>query len=551
MAADLSYTLGLDGRGFAAGIKDAIAQLGNIGLAIDGVKKIASSLTLGIRLAADMESTSTAINTMLKDMTLTKAVVEDLAKFAETTPFELPGITQTARQLLGAGTQVSALKDELQVLGDLAAGSGADMGNLAFVLNQVRGAGKLLTQDFYQLTNAGVVGLREEFAKLKGIDISEVADAMSRGEISADDLWTVLKGLTSQGGKFYGAMIQQSKTWNGLLSTLSDNGSALLRTLSQPVMESLKPTLQGAIDSMAVAIRQAQIFASTLQLAAANDQIGEVLAAGIHYGLKSAWVGFVHTVIDSLPGIQDAMMNAVEFALNTAWNQTFGRITGMTFDPGPGFFAAFVDGLDDSLEEAAAKWEAAMQAGRLKLEADKQQAKQVMEEAGRAGGKAFAAEVKAPMEQAGESEGKRKSRYDADGRRADGRKQVSGYSRDKQGGADKARERAAARAEASAQRRDAAYQKAFPGLEGAAEFRGVERPRGLPFGVYGDGGDAMTGARPSRLRDTFAFPGLDAAFGARAGAAMSAPKTASPGAQDAAQSTLVEIRDELRRIRTE
>lgn len=78
-------------------------------------------------------------------------------------------------------------------------------------------------------------------------------------------------------------------------------------------------------------------------------------------------------------------------------------------------------------------------------------------------------------------------RYDAEGRRADGRRQIKGYSFGDQGGADEARARAGLRVTDAHERIQADYGRAFLGLAGAPEFSG------------------------ERLADTFTFPGLDAA----------------------------------------
>jgi tape measure domain-containing protein len=424
---DLNYTLGLDGRSFGEGVRGALAGLANLGLSIDAVKKVASGLTLGVRLAADFETTSTAINTVLKDMQLTKAVLEDLASFAATTPFEMPGIAATARQLLGAGTQVGDLKEELRVLGDLAAGAGGDMAQLALVLNQVRGAGKLMTQDFYQLTNAGVVGLRDELAKLKGIGIDEVAEAMSRGEISADDLWKVLRGMTAEGGKFFNAMVAQSTTWNGLMSTIRDNAGGLMRTLGQPVMEALKPTLQEVIDGLGRATRFASIFSETLKLAAVDGRAGEFLGVAVQYGLKKAAVSFIEFAIEGFKNLGDVAYEALYNGFGSAWNATLGKITGTTFEVGSSFAQGFMGEMLKSLEETEARFEEFMQSGRLKIEADKTQAKQALEEAGKAGGQAIAREAKKGMQ---ETAGK-------DDTTPEGRRKIKGFSRARAGLSDR------------------------------------------------------------------------------------------------------------------
>jgi hypothetical protein len=532
----LIYTLGLDSAGFTNGIKGAIDQLGKIGLAIQGVKDIASGLNNMVSLAAGWESTSVAINTALKDLTLTKAVMEEINKFADVTPFEPDAVIASARALLGAKTQVGDLKDELGVLGDIAAGAGADLGNLAFILNQVRGAEKMMTQDYYQFLNAGVIGLRDEIVKFKRIMDSEFTDAMSKGEISANDVWQAMRNLTKEGGKYYGAMLDQSKTWSGLMSTLTGYAKSLMRTLQQPVMESLKPSLESAIAGLDKAVNFARVFVETLKMAAADDRLGEFLGLSVSYGLKKGWASFLEMAMGTLPAVQDAIYGA----LAAAWNATTGRLTGIMLETGSGFAQSFLDGINDGVEEAEAKLNEWLKAGKLKVEADKAAAKKAMEEAGRAGGKAFAEEAKKGMDPSAAGAGGGGVSGPDTGSR------IKGYSRMRQGGADEARARAAGRMAESEAKRARAYQKAFPGLEGSAEFYGRERPGG---GSYGDGGDPWSSKGPQRLRDSFSFPGLDSAFGPKAKAAMAGGKA---GDKDTTQTSLLEeIRDGVRRIVTE
>lgn len=554
---DLQYTLGLDGRQFSGGIQGAIATVGNLGLAMEAISKIGRGLALGVNLAADFETTSAAINTVLKDVKLTQAVLDDLASFAATTPFELPGIANTARQLLGAGSEVGNLKQELQVLGDLAAGAGTDMEGLAFVLNQVRGAGKLMTQDFYQLTNRGVVGLREELAKVKGIGIEEVADAMSAGEISADDLWKVLKGMTSEGGKFFGAMVAQSTTWNGLMSTLADNGGALMRTLGQPVMESLKPSLQEAIASLEQATRFASVFTEALNLAAADGKVGELLSAAVTYGLQLAVVKFVDFANNAFWQLHDIIYDALYSGFVRAWNATYGALTGNTLSLGESVSKGVLEGLMDGIDDAKQRLDGMLEKARIKVDADRASLQKSLEEAGKQGGQAFAREAAKGVDAASPAKGGKGGKA-----AEEERKKIMGYSRERQGDA------AAARARASDRVGDS-RRRVGSGIENAPEFAGRERPAAPGLGnrrrgVYGDQGTDAGIQRPESLRDAFdksgAFAGLDKAFGGpgkdAAGRVAAATNPAAAAAKAAAKTEdtsgkLDEVVAELRRIRTE
>lgn len=390
--ADLQYTLGLDGSSFATGVRGALAGLGDLNQAFELVKKLGAGLNFGISIAAQAEKTETGINTILKSTTLTKAVMQELNSFAASTPFEMPGIAIAAKQLLGAGTSVGSLRGELQVLGDVAAGADTDMAGLVTVLNQVRGKGRLMADDFQQFTERGVVGLRQELAKIKGIAVSDVSDAMSKGSISADDLYASLKSLTAQGGIFYGAMINQSKTWDGLMSTLSDNALGLVRTFAMPTLDALKPSLEGAIRDLGAITRQAEIFTSTLSLASQNNKLGEFLGVAVTLGLKQATVSFVTGFSEATTGLANLLHREISLSLMRALD----ALPGIEIDVdaaeaamelagvGKSFSSSFIASLSKDIPELKKQMESFMQAGRLKLEADKTASNKAMEDAKKA-----------------------------------------------------------------------------------------------------------------------------------------------------------------------
>lgn len=241
--APLLYTLGLDAGGFLKAAGSAISVMGSMELAIQGIGRAAAVMSAAFNLAADVERTTVAIDTITKSAATTAQVMGDLKKLAADTPFEMSDLAPAARMLLGAGTAAKEVSKQLRVLGDVAAGADTDLLGLVTVFNQVRGKGKLLSDDFNQLAERGVAGLREEIAKLKGISISGVADALSSGAVSARDLEAVLVRMTSSGGISFGAMEKQAQTFAGKLSTLSDAWASLLVSFAAPINDSLKPVI--------------------------------------------------------------------------------------------------------------------------------------------------------------------------------------------------------------------------------------------------------------------------------------------------------------------
>ena len=85
--------------------------------------------------------------------------------------------------------------------------------------------------------------------------MAEVYDAISAGELPVETVTKAMQEMTSEGGQYFGLMEEQSKTLNGMLSTLSDTVQMKLgeatEFLTQKITEAL-PVIISFIDSLDV-----------------------------------------------------------------------------------------------------------------------------------------------------------------------------------------------------------------------------------------------------------------------------------------------------------
>lgn len=180
--------------------------------------------------AKGLESTRTALNGILGSTEEAGVLLKDVVKFASATPFEIPELASTAKQLASAGFTSNEIIGSLQRLGDVASGTGTPLSQIAFAYGQIKTANKAYGQDLNQLQNAGIP-IYSELAKTLKISSDEVKNLASKGKIGFKEVDGVLKGLTQEGGRFYQAMALQSKTLGGLLSTVSDSFGGIGRRL--------------------------------------------------------------------------------------------------------------------------------------------------------------------------------------------------------------------------------------------------------------------------------------------------------------------------------
>ena len=202
----------------------------------------AASVAIAIKsifVAAEFEQITIAFETMLGSVQETKELLADLVKFAAETPFQLPGILSAARGLVTFGERGDELLETLKILGNAAAGAGSNFSELALIFNQIRGVGKLLTQDFRQLASRGVISLAD-IAKHFNISQAAAQGMMTAGQISFKAVRDILKGLQGEGGRFQDLMEKMSLSFSGVFSTLKDNIGKVVRILGDQFLPAAK-----------------------------------------------------------------------------------------------------------------------------------------------------------------------------------------------------------------------------------------------------------------------------------------------------------------------
>lgn len=200
-----------------------------------------------IKMGADAETTSVQFNTMLgKDQG--QKMLKNLREFAASTPFRFPELAGSAKTLIGFGVAQEDVMDTMKVLGDVSAGTGKNVQELAVIFGQIRGMGRLQGQDFMQLVNAGFPV--SEIAKTIGTDMKGLKDQMEAGNVSFEAVEETFKRLTREGGKFNNMMKALSETTAGKFSTLMDNITMLGQSMSKYLLPSINKFLDWAINAV-------------------------------------------------------------------------------------------------------------------------------------------------------------------------------------------------------------------------------------------------------------------------------------------------------------
>ena len=191
-------------------------------LGLVGGAATAGLAVFSIKAAADLESTTVAFRTMLGSAQKADKVVSGLFDFSKKTPFEPDEVFAAGRRLLATGTGTGELHGELRTLGDIAAGSNSELADIVDIYSKIKTKGKASMEELNRLSERGI-NINKVLGESLGKTGEEISKMVTQGKIKLPEIQAAFEKLTSDGGMFFDAMSAQSKTLNGLWSTLKGN----------------------------------------------------------------------------------------------------------------------------------------------------------------------------------------------------------------------------------------------------------------------------------------------------------------------------------------
>nr|WP_245570550.1 tape measure protein [Chroococcidiopsis thermalis] len=196
-----------------------------------------------LKAGTNAEKSRVSFTTFLGSATKADAVLRDITKFAAETPFELPEVERAARQLLAFGFNAEQLKPTLTAIGDVAAGTGTDFGELAEIIGKAKTQGRLFGEDINQLTGRGIP-IVAELAKQFGVTEGEVKKLVEKGQVGFPEIEKAFISMTTTGGRFEGLMSKLAATTGGKFTNLSDR----ITQSFVKIFESIQPAINAALD---------------------------------------------------------------------------------------------------------------------------------------------------------------------------------------------------------------------------------------------------------------------------------------------------------------
>ena len=174
-----------------------------------------------ISMAGQREQVQIGFETMLGDAEKAKKLMKEIIAFADVTPFLTSEVVMASRQLLAAKVPTEEIIDKVRMLGDVAAGAGANIQDMVRLYSQIylQKGTRVPGEKIKQFSMAGVP-IFPELTKQFGGSNKKMWAALDQGKIKFENIDKALKGMTKKGGLYFELMLKQSKSFLGLVSTI-------------------------------------------------------------------------------------------------------------------------------------------------------------------------------------------------------------------------------------------------------------------------------------------------------------------------------------------
>lgn len=304
----------------ASGLTGVMAKLGGVvgtaGFAGALTAAAAGAVALGAGLAfikdasgkaAGMESLAMQFEVLTGSAEKAAELIKIFRDEAVKSPLNVQDYAQAARTFMGYGMAVEKTLPMLKMLGDISLGNSQRFGLLSYAMAQVSSNATLNGEDLRQLVSQGFNPLAV-ISQKTGKSMIDLRKEMENHQITYAMVEDAMKQVTSQGGRFFGAIEKGAATTEGKLAKLGDSVLGLKVAFGTGFNEGLK----SALDATNAFLPQLET-----RFASAGDFLGKALteslsgdtekfaALGVLVG-TAFWAGFKeiggNVIVESIRG---------------------------------------------------------------------------------------------------------------------------------------------------------------------------------------------------------------------------------------------------------
>lgn len=279
--------------------------LAGLGLGVGAGLGAGSLLTSGFTRFSNLERLQKQFEALTGSIEQSQILLEQVADFAKTTPFDLVGVADLAKGFLAIGTAVEDVIPQVKIISDAVALTGGNADNLVRIqraIGQVVSAGRLQGDELNQLAeNLPGLNIRRILAEqLTGGDVAALVEMQEAGELSAEKfVQGLLTGLGSD-PRLVGASEDLARTLGGRIANLresfEDFGASLIGLIASPLRQAVLiaqtalqgladfirgDDLSGALETLRIAAGGAAIALGSLIVARAAGQAIQFLGLAV------------------------------------------------------------------------------------------------------------------------------------------------------------------------------------------------------------------------------------------------------------------------------
>lgn len=225
--------------------KKAAVALGMVGT-VDFAKNIISQV---VNITGEFQQLEVAFTTMLGSEEAANTLMQQLVKTAATTPFDLKGVSQGAKQLIAYGIEAKDVNKTIVELGNIAAGLSIPLNDLVYLYGTTMVQGRMFTMDLRQFQGRGVP-IADALAKQFGVAKEKIAGLVTAGKVTSKEFKAAIESMSADGGKFANLMDKQSQTIVGKISNIGDAIDMAMNNFG----ESNSGIINGALDGVSAVV---------------------------------------------------------------------------------------------------------------------------------------------------------------------------------------------------------------------------------------------------------------------------------------------------------
>lgn len=252
-------------------------------LVADSIQRIGSAMvgvvTDAFKMNASLETTTLKFTTLMGDSDRAAAHVKDLFEIAKKTPFETGPIIEASLKLQTFGGAALNTKQNIMLLGDASAATGAPINELGFWVGRM-----------YAML-AGGKPFGEAAMRLQELAVlsPQARDKMEALQKSGASAAVIFDSFRDSLGRFTGAMTTQAGTWEGVMSTFTDTVNMLMADALKPYFEVIRDLgreVNKALDAMS-----GSMDGVTAATASTKQTFADFITSALNASIKA--IGFL------------------------------------------------------------------------------------------------------------------------------------------------------------------------------------------------------------------------------------------------------------------